>query len=72
MANAATLRTYPAGTIAINGPAHLDRARSMLIPLAMAYGRMVRLETAMTGGSCPYCGQALTQAPDPLGEYEHN
>ena len=41
MANAATLRTYPAGTIAINGPAQLDRAQSTLIPLAILHHKTI-------------------------------
>ena len=41
MANAATLRTYPAGTIAINGPARLDRARSTVIPLAILHHKSI-------------------------------
>jgi hypothetical protein len=24
------------------------------------------------GGFCPYCGQAVSEPPDPLGEFEKN
>jgi hypothetical protein len=27
---------------------------------------------ALRGGSCPYCGQAVSAPPAPLGELEHN
>ena len=41
MANAATLPTYLARTIAIKGPAQFDRAQSTVIPLAILHHKTI-------------------------------